>query len=653
MGDSFATTIGFAAHAHTGDGPQNNYHYTYYNAPGPESPRLLVRDHLRRLADHYVQPAEYRTARSTLHTRGMVLIRGEAGSGRRATAQMLLHTYGEQLTALREIPPENGKGQAELSREGLGIREGLLLDLAHIDRESWNKLQRELPSFHQAVQNNGSKLVVVLPLTADGRLDDVDLQQHAVTITRPDSMAVLRRALSPLGEPALPPDPPPEELTRFLNEVERLNEVAHLAAVIEEQWLLRRSTDPSQVCKDAVDGLLRTADNVTDQLREISWAHHKALLLSTAMLERGRPSAVSALAAGFLHRVKQPEEPAEPLARSDLSEQFEIIDAQHDPDGKVRFNKPGFASAVRAHYWDYRPWLRQTMRAWVIDTITHPPPQSPGPSLDDNERAALIESFTGQLMRTESVDGLTAFASALARHDSDRSRTAAVDTLRQGLNHPPWERAVRQQLYTWSRSTEASASYLDPVLIATCSGPLAERFPDQALVRLHHVARRSGQDRAAVRAIRDLVAENVRIHGLLFDRLADGLRDQSPQTPDVGLFLEFSAPNELLLPVGSPGHILLASSASAAKSLAKCWGKLLREQPTPVWGNRLETWLTAVHEATSRDAEQLLDILMNACGDNTRSYGLLYRVARRHSLRSLVLQRINQAQGYRTTPTGP
>ncbi|MEU6735175.1 hypothetical protein ABZ929_18560 [Streptomyces physcomitrii] len=630
MTDTFRTNIGRAGPTHSGQGAQ----HVYYGVRSPSwDPRPLATDQLEGLAAEFVEPTTYGQAGRALRERGTVLLRGEPGSGRTATARMLLHHNRRLFGTLREVLPETEEGKPGLGSYMLGEREGLLLDLTELGPAPWESVQRDLPTFHQSVRQRESRLVVVLPSGEAQRTTDPFLEGLAVEVPRADPAEVLDRALKLVGDPALPVRPVPAELHRFLEQVERLNDVALLAQSIGRHRTREPSRSAGEWCRSAVAALTRPPQ-VPEQMGAAT-ARQKALLLSVAMLDGARPKSVDAVCEVLLRKAAHQEVSVPLLDRTDLSAQFEGIGAVLDADGRVRLKEPDRAQAVRRHFWDYTPWLKEKMQGWITEAVT-------GADLDAQERSALLVSLASELGRAqESGMPLWRIARRLADGPAPGLRETAKQAMGWGLTHPSWGRHFSQELYDWARSGDISEP-LRGVLIEVCLGPLAARFPEQALVRLHHLARRLHPADTGVRALLSLIADNPRLYAFALHRLMDGM-SRSHRERDTRLFLHLSTP-EILLTGRAGGSPPLLHSRVVRTGLAKCWGELLSSGPPEEWTPPLRDWFTTIHQSPTGHAPLFLDLLTAACHGHPDAYGLLYRAARHHPIRPLLRTRLNEAR---------
>jgi hypothetical protein len=170
---------------------------------------------------------------------------------------------------------------------------------------------------------------------------------------------------------------------------------------------------------------------------------------------------------------------------------------------------------------------------------------------------------------------------------------------------------------------------------------MARSHPDQALVRLHHLARRtSGPIGAEARtAVLRLARSDHRLYRRMLDRLAIGIA-QGHWGADRDLFLDLADP------------VRLIGYRTVRDALTTGWSGVL-PHPVESWAASLRRWLTACEDVRQRDL--VLRVLATACAVDARTSGRLYRTALdwlraertagRADTVALLLQKINTAQG--------
>jgi hypothetical protein len=156
----------------TGTGPQING--TVFSFDSLErlvrvgrDPRVVAHEHLHWLNQRFVEPGHYGRARELLADSGSVLLTGAPGSGRRATAQILLHRLNpDNAELIRELPDADTGGPSDgpvLDAQVVDSGQRLLLDLSTSEETYCEVVLGQLPSYRAEVQERGAHLVVVLP----------------------------------------------------------------------------------------------------------------------------------------------------------------------------------------------------------------------------------------------------------------------------------------------------------------------------------------------------------------------------------------------------------------------------------------------------------------------------------------------------------
>jgi hypothetical protein len=624
---------------HTGSGPQTvHQHFGADSRPRIQASRALPDDHLGWLKQRFLEPEGYNHAARILKDTHTVLVDGPPGSGRNSTARMLLHAYPALRGNLREVLPEDDNGNLLLDPEQVGEAEGLLLDLSDSDRTAWQALHSRLPGYHAAVRKRGSRLAVVIPHPLPAQLDNV-LTPHRAVIGAPPRLQVLRRALLLEDFPTGTPDPPPPGVLRLLEREPPIRDVARLAELITRARRAHPSDDVAAWCAMALAAINLQPEEVARQVVSLGEGRPKALLLTTAMLhgESGaRPDAVYEACEALLDTVEHPVDDRPLLEREDLSARFQEIRAAPDAQGRVTFRDLDYAPAVRTHFWNNMPGLRTRLGDWIARAISLR-------SLTEADRAALVRHFTSQALESGAVEDLLRRVVDWSARQGPEFREAAVRALAHGAVDGTSGRTVRGRIYTWSRVGHLPGGHAD-VLIEVCSTSLASRYPQQAVVRLHHLARRSGGRRAESR-LEQLALADVRLHRLMLQRLAHGL-ERKRWAADHRLFLVLAAPESLCDP-GLRPHPLL-DEKGVRTCLRTGWAVLFTREPYGGgWREQVARWFAAAGRAQRRHRDLLIDVLVDACQGRPVPLALLHELARPYPVAPLVLRKINAAQGIR------
>ncbi|MGX9887771.1 ABC transporter substrate-binding protein [Streptomyces sp. NPDC002276] len=631
---------------HSGDGPQYNFYYAAEARLGEQAsrrPRTVAKEDRDQLAARFVPPRGMRLARDRLAERNTVLIDGLPGNGRRTAAIMLLHELSDTRGSLHELPDTSDDTSADTAASPLDVRDigtgdRLLLDLSETEEARYLAIQNALSDFRDSLVRRGAHLVVVLPHHL-GYLLQGELKRLTVEIGRPSAQRVLVRHLRHEGIEPTQSELGGSDLLNYLTQAP-MREVAGLGDRI------RRCRDVSPADRGFPHWLAESLVGQQDQRSRVAAdlsarpdGRHRALLLSLALFHGAAPESVLQGANALLRVLSHPPDPTPRLDRADLYAELSDIGAETRADGQVRFRIAGYDRAVRDHFWTFLPDIRRQLRDWFDMCLTDP-------SLLRYGRKEAVARFAVQSLRTSRPEDLSWLAH---RWTSDKAPARlgldAAQLLACGLDDERYGRYFRQQIYDWSTSTETSYG-LRRVLVPVCSTTMALSHPDQALVRLHHLARRTngvvGVD--ARRALLDLARSDHRLYRRMLDRLGAGIA-QGQWVEDIALFLELADP------------VRLVERHSVRESLVTCWNGVLRH-PVESWAAALARWLTASEDARRR--ELVLRVLAAACDTDVRISGRLYNGARqwqyadpsasRTKTVSLLLRKINTVQGIESYP---
>ncbi|MGW6014479.1 ABC transporter substrate-binding protein [Streptomyces sp. NPDC055210] len=632
---------------HSGTGTQFNLSVHLQAAAS----RLQERAGRRRLAiaksdrDHayqrFVPPPRLQRAREELGRSHTVLVDGLPGSGRRTAALMLLHELSGSRGSLHELPDTaDDRTVSPLDAQDINDGDRLLLDLSEADESRYVAVQQVLSDFRSSLLGHDAHLAVVLPHHL-GYLLRSDLRRFTVEIGRPSAKRVLARHLRCEDIAPSAEELSGRDLAGYLAHAP-MRGVAELADRIKHG---RNTAGAERGFPDWLSASLsRQQDQSARVAADTSTEHggrRRALMLSLAMFHGTTPGAVLQATNTLLDVLSHPPDPAPRLDRADLHAEFEGIGAETRPDGRVWFRRTGYDSAVREHFWTFLPDIRRQLRDWFRTCLAEP-------ALTQPDRSQAVERFAEQSLRTGRPEDLGWLAQQWTQRGARAHLVAdAAQVLALGLEDDRHGRSFRQQIYEWSKSAETSAG-LREVLIVVCSEAMARSHPDQALVRLHHLARRT-QGPTGVRAreaLTRLARSDDRLHRRMLDRLGAGIT-QKQWAADIDLFLALADP------------VRLVESRTVRESLTVCWSAALR-QPVDSWSPAVRRWLDAC--ADHRRSECVLKVLVAACAADSRVSGQLYRVAldwqradpRRAEVREDVvgclLRKINAAQGIESYP---
>jgi hypothetical protein len=634
----FASFVGEAhGSVHSGEGTQYNFYFQstehWLREQARRRPRSVAEEDRRHLHERFVSPPGMQHARALLQAEHTVLVRGQTGSGRRAAALMLLHELPVREGTLHELPDTSDDTTGPpLDGRDVGRGDRLLLDLSEADETRYIAVQNALSDFRSAVAANGAYLVVILPHHL-GYLLRGDLRYLMAEIARPSARRVLATHLRCAGIHPSEASLGGAELASFLTRAP-LRDVAALADRISR---LRKASPADRGFPDWLKQALEEQHDQSERVAaDFSTAQNgrrRALQLAVAMFHEATPDVVLHAANGLLGLLSHPPDPTPRLEQADLYTELAAVRAETGPDGRVRFTVDGYDRAVRHHFWTFLPDIRRELRDWLMR-------QAADPTLDAATRRQAVNRFGHQALRVARPDDLAWLAQQwTASRAPAWLIPEAARALVLGLEDDHHGRFFRQRIYDWATSDDTSVHCLR-VLVMVCSQTMARSHPDQALVRLHHLARRSheGVRWQARKAVVELSAADDRLYQLMLERLAVGVGQRSSNA-DLDIFREVADPTRLI------------RRGSVRRSLAACWAGLLRG--TADWPTHLRLWLGAGETAADRDL--IAQVLAAACVQDTQQFGRLYRVALewahnrpepgRADMASRLLSAINEAQG--------
>ncbi|WNF29297.1 hypothetical protein RI138_22090 [Streptomyces sp. C11-1] len=639
-----------------GPGPQ----YVFYGARAARrirrsaEPLRIVREDRLHLADRFAPPVNYRVAADRLEKPGsVVLLDAQPGTGRRAAAIMLLHELGEDDDTdagdvrFEELPtPDRPRdkdgdkdGDARPAAPGPGDR--FLLDLSRVaDEEAYTEAQRRLAGLRTQVQEARAHLVVVLP-SGMTHAHPPELAPHTVTLERPRGIAVITRHLRMDLMPFSPADLERPDL-RLLYDRSPMRELARLAG------LVRTARDSGRFGTDFASWLDQALRAVTDRATEVGQrvatartAPERALLLAAAVFEEAHADTVHEAWRGLLKTVGHEDEAATELARMDFGQRLTALGIERDPDGRLRFKQLAYADAVRTYFWANFPGLRDKLAEWIGVAAGLP-------GLTTDDQMNIVVRFGERSLAAGRPDHLFDLAARWANGGTGASsdpRTVAA--LELGLSHEGFGVWFRRRMYDCVNSNSLSDG-LVRALTAACVQSLALTHPDQAVVRLRHLAVREGEAaRAAGEALFGLVGNDHRLYRLLMDRLrVPARRDSRAAEPPLRLLTELLSSDRVPDPPRWPDLFL-------------GWETVFSQPPTKLWNRLVKSWLDTV--ACDRTREMALDVMVRAAHGRTIALHRLYTIAcdwageardpARTAVAARLWQHIDQAQYARADRT--
>ncbi|NJQ00858.1 hypothetical protein [Streptomyces zingiberis] len=633
----------------TGPGDQyNNITQLFHDSRG-RTPRAVDLEEVTRLRRRFVYPPGFAAAREILHGRRTVILDGPPGSGRNAAARVLLREIGGPGRHLHELLPDDPRNGADrLDREAVGDSDLLLLDLSDGDEQLWRDVRPELSALRETVRQRGAHLVIVLPHHRSGPVTG-EPREYLAEIRPPLAGRVLQSHLRSAEVPAEETVASAPAVNAFLSRSRPMAEVAAFASLVVRARSAAPGAGYPQWCEKARAAMDQWLRDVADKVETLRRGPQRALLLATAMLHGAPADTVHQATLNLLSTTGYPRDDQHLLERADLAERLKEVGAETAGDGRVIFGKVNYEAAVRRHFWDHIPELREHLRDWTGTTVERV-------ALTEDDQDRLVRRFSAECLRTGHTSLLRdlVFQCSSSTVHTGRLR-AAAQALEQGLNNQRHARYFRQEILEWARRSLPAG--LARVLVGVCAEVMAVRHPDQAVVRLHHLARRERHVAEAREALLRLLGRDRSLVRLMLKRLAGPLmRNDWPA--DAMLFLRLTDP---AAPGARESRLdALFAEPGVRKAVVSGWGAVFRHLPQHRWEEHVRRWYTAA----STDAERagpLLTLLVDGAGGNGETLARLYGVARRwarepvagppatarDSLAGGLLRKINDAQGLR------
>ncbi|MGW3007443.1 hypothetical protein ACWC9R_01185 [Streptomyces sp. NPDC001219] len=519
----------------------------------------------------------------------MVILQGAPGSGRRAAATMLLEEASVPDGRIEELQSNLEEGAPEPSPGDC-----YLLDLSRVGENEYSAVQRTLMVYRSLVEEHGARMVAVCPADLEWMLD-AELAPLAVAIERPRGRAVLSRHLRVRG-------------VRFEYEQLSTDALAHMFAaapmrdldrlaelVAQARDSARYGTDFTHWRDEAVAAATNWSQQVAQQMREHRGGPERALLLAAAMMSGSAADTVMGAASRLLELVRYPRDETPRLAQEGLGEQFEKLSLVREADGRVRFGGLAYDDAVRRHFWENFPDLRPGFRDWVEQCTAIP-------ELGPEDRRRIVGRFAEQALSSGRPDDLCVLVEKWTQPSAGgRLSAAAATTLELGLSHEQYGSRFRSRVYQW-----ATAARLNPdlarVLIGVCRHVIAATHPEQAVVRLRHLALRREVPEALVQEARSALLQLARKNRRLYVRsVLPLLPGGRPENGSLDVLLA------LLDPVG-------LRIEPPWREFTLAWRAVMGGRPAAAWCPVVQRWLTRLARGEEGD-RTLGALLLAASGD--------------------------------------
>ncbi|MFB7654021.1 MULTISPECIES: hypothetical protein [unclassified Streptomyces] len=558
----------------------------------------IVREYQLRLAQCFVRPHGYSRAAELLARPGaVVVLQGAPGTGRRAAATMLLgepSAYGGRIEELQADLKEEGPDPSPDDR--------YLLDLSRVAEDEYAAAQRTLMSYRSLVEKSGARMVVVFPTGLEWMLD-AELAQLAVRLERPRGRAVLSRHLRVRRVRFEYEQLSTDEL-RHMFGTAPMRELDHFAElVLQARNGSRYGTDFTHWRDAAMVAATNWSQQVAKQLREHRSGSERALLLAAAMMSGVAADTIMAAAGRLLELVKHPKDETPRLAQEGLGERFEKLSLIRKSDGRVGFGGLAYDAAVRRHFWENFPDLREGFRDWVgyCAEVSE---------LSPEDRGRLVGRFAEQALSTGRPDDLCVLIERWTQSSAgDRLSAAAATALERGLSHEQYGAHFRFRVYQWA-TARSLRPHLARVLIGVCRYVIAVTHPERAMVRLRHLALRrdlAGELRQEARAaMLPLAGRNRRMYA----------RAVMPVLPKTGAE---DGNLDLLLALLDPVHLAIEPPG---QPFALAWRAVMGGRPVVVWRPLVERWLGLL--ARRRASDRVLGALLLAASGDRNLLNQLY-----------------------------
>ena len=641
------------APVHAGTGDQRNSYYYFPNSladPRGRTPHRQVTDDLNELDRRFVPPRGLGDAREVLALYQTVFLQGPRGSGRPTAAKLLLKELAAPEDTILQLWLQDRASNARTPFDFRHIGEGdhIWVDLADTGGWSWDEIHGELLELRSMARRQRAHLVVILPdVTA---LLTTEIHHFRVQIAAPPLDQVLRSHLRAAGFGHL--EVRQADALEFAQSDRPLRDVPeYMRLIIEARDLAGDEGEFKTWADTAFKAFEGRKIEASEFIRKLTDGAQRALLLSAAMLHGAHGDAVDQAATALMVRAEHAPGPGSLLERESLDRRLDSVNAKVDIHGNVRFKVLGFDAAVRSYFWTQLPGLRKPTVSWLSAALD---------SLDLNqvERDNLVTNFADlclndryHVILVELVGHFT------SRHVTAARVNAAALILRQGLRAERRAREFRRQIYDWS--TSSISDQLAAVLVAACRDEIFATHPDEAMVRLHHLARRAYQSvphkaldyrSEAHKALADLVRADPRSMRQMLTRIADPPLDTRTWKVDSWLFLDIAYP-WTLAELGDRGRPLITESA-ITNQLSRGWALVFGEQPLESWTPYATDWLRCA-SAVAEHRHALLDVLVDGAGRRahllSKLFGMADRAEFRDPISAVLLKKITAAQGVELT----
>ncbi|MEV0055984.1 hypothetical protein AB0H34_36515 [Saccharopolyspora shandongensis] len=648
--NEFHETQDSQIHTGSGDLNVNPVYYTIHESVQQQArgPRLTLKGDLRWLKSRFEPPQNFGAARDMLRQSRTVVLTGPQGSGRRTAAKMLLNELADDHTPFTVLDDEARTQNPGLDK--LKVQPGHLfvLDLSDSGEDVFHARHRDLLSFRTILQQRNGYIAVVVPDSRKHQLDS-DLAQFEARIDRPRGASVLRWHLE--QESIFPSDQQlaSEELARSLSAP--MSEIAHLAQVVVQARDTNPGGDVSTWLSEAVSARIDRSNEVAQQLSKVHGGRQRTVLLAAAMCRGASSDAVFFASHRLVSALSLDGREQPRMEQEGYRTQLGDLSIDVAPNNRIEFSLRSYDRALREHFWDNYPDLREPFCRWVDDIIRIE-------QFTRRDRENLVDRFVEQALRTNSPGHvrwlIDRWVFPRQNGASNPLRDYGVLALLTGLRNERHGYFFRRLVYEWSRRNDLPHD-VGQILVDVCAEVIAPTYPEQALVRLHHRARREDGtgNPTAYQALVELTSRDPILLRLLLDRITTDLANQQQHWPvDHFLFLAIADPLRLADP--SMRSQPLAADHTIRSQLGSCWRETMLARPDLVV-QRVCHWFDVAGRTAPHDV--LLGILVDAASQHLHLLGSLHVLARDWSRtasgRADVFVRLSQlidmAQGLHST----
>lgn len=463
--------------------------------------------------------------------RGVLVLLGEPGTGRRTTALHLLASFDLPSERICELALDWEQPRLEQVPRTPG--HGFVLDLSAYS-ELPESIYGELAAFDREARAAGCVLLLLVtgrawrpgadpvPVLALSRVSARDVAQAHLDYSAAERTAWLT------GEDflsVLPAEAPPAQgarLARIITRVDVLNE-QRARELARDQF-----TDWHTLL---IEWFRRHGD--------VEHLPARALLISAALLNR-QPAVVVLDAADELYQsVRGPLLPGGALGGPDIDVRIEEINAVVRDDALVLDDQyHELDRAVLAHVWRQRPQLRADLLEWA-SAIT----AQRGVAEDHVRQVA--RALTSLALGPGGRQVLPVITGWVENGTAAHQRLAQ-EILADLADSPALGVDIRDLLYDWA--THKRASDQQRLAVAhLCAGTLGRKYPRIALTRLRHLAARDDPRIATAlqQAIRTL-ADNPELRDLVVREIVGWTRSSEQATRSAGAiaFLALVEPSD-------------------------------------------------------------------------------------------------------------